>query len=88
MFSIRLSAEKREPKPYYYNRMNPQELFVWEIIGEEKHEWRRDRKGRLHKVRLTPKERAARQKLFYDTRVGHGVCGDDWMRKALPKRAP
>jgi len=28
--------------------------------------------------------------MFYDTRVGHGICGDDWMRKALPgqRRAP
>jgi hypothetical protein len=32
MFHIRLSGEKAEPKPYYYDRMNPQELFVWEII--------------------------------------------------------
>jgi hypothetical protein len=32
MFHIRLSGEKPEPKPYYYTRMNPQELAVWEII--------------------------------------------------------
>jgi hypothetical protein len=32
MFHIRLSSEKAEPKPYYYDRMNPQELAVWEII--------------------------------------------------------
>jgi hypothetical protein len=35
MFHIRLSSEKAEPKPYYYDRMNPQELFVWEIIVSE-----------------------------------------------------
>jgi hypothetical protein len=32
MFHIRLSGEKPEPKPYYYDRMNPQELFIWEVI--------------------------------------------------------
>jgi hypothetical protein len=32
MFHIRLSGEKPEPKPYYYTRMNPEELAVWEII--------------------------------------------------------
>jgi hypothetical protein len=105
MFHIRLSSEKPEPKPYYYNRMNPQELEVWEIIvstgcspticvlaysskGEQKYEWIRDRKGKLRKQRLTPKERAIKQRMFYDTRVGRGVCGDDWMRKDIPKRAP
>jgi hypothetical protein len=30
--SERLSGEKPEPRPYYYNRMNPQELEVWSII--------------------------------------------------------
>jgi hypothetical protein len=32
MFHIRLSGEKPEPKPYYYNRMNPQELEIWHVI--------------------------------------------------------
>jgi len=105
MFHIRLSGEKEEPKPYYYNRMNADELFFWEIIvssqssaypdigtnsrqGEQKYEWIRDRKGRLRKHRLTPKERAVRQRMWYDHRVGHGIVGDDWMRMDLPKRAP
>jgi uncharacterized protein (DUF2236 family) len=110
MFHIQLSGEKPEPKPYYYTRMNPEELFVWEIIvsirhqlhvfhllelktnyaqGEQKYEWVRTRKGKLRKVRLSPKERAARQRMFYDHRVGHGVCGDDWMRKQIPcRKAP
>ncbi|OAL04974.1 hypothetical protein IQ06DRAFT_344343 [Phaeosphaeriaceae sp. SRC1lsM3a] len=86
MFHIRLSGEKPEPKPYYYNRMNPEELSVWQIIGEEKYEYVRTRKGKLRKRRLTPKDRAARQRMFYDTRVGHGVCGDDWMRKTIPSQ--
>ncbi|KAH8728200.1 hypothetical protein GQ44DRAFT_769718 [Phaeosphaeriaceae sp. PMI808] len=86
MFHIRLSGEKPEPKPYYYNRMNPEELSVWLIIGEQKYEWIRDRRGKLRKHRLSPKDRAARQRMFYDTRVGHGVCGDEWMRKSLPRR--
>jgi hypothetical protein len=30
--STRLSGEKPEPKPYYYNRMNPEEMQVWHII--------------------------------------------------------
>jgi hypothetical protein len=30
--SERLSFEKPEPKPYYYNRMNPEEMQIWEII--------------------------------------------------------
>ncbi|KAF1914622.1 hypothetical protein BDU57DRAFT_558210 [Ampelomyces quisqualis] len=89
MFHIRLSGEKPEPKPYYYDRMNPQELFIWQVIGEQKYEWVRDSKGKLHKRRLTAKDRAIQQRMFYDTRVGHGVCGDDWMRKKLPcRRAP
>ncbi|KAH7071671.1 hypothetical protein FB567DRAFT_208439 [Paraphoma chrysanthemicola] len=86
--SERLSGEKPQPKPYYYHRMNPEELAIWEIIGEQEHEWSRDRKGKLRKRRLSYKDRAARQRMFYDSRVGHGVCGDDWMRKELPKRAP
>ncbi|KAL5117945.1 hypothetical protein ACEQ8H_004090 [Pleosporales sp. CAS-2024a] len=88
--SERLSFEKPEPKPYYYNRMNPQEMQIWEIIGQQDTEWRRNRRGKLRQHRLSYKERAARQRQFYDTRVGHGVCGDDWMRKALPgqRRAP
>lgn len=110
MFRISLSREKPLPKPYYYNRMNPEEMQVWEIIvshtripgwslllatltnypqGETKYEWVRDRKGKLHKRRLTPKDRARLQRMFYDTRVGHGVCGDEWMRKQLPcRKAP
>lgn len=32
MFHIRLSGEKPLPKPYYYDRMNPEELAVWKII--------------------------------------------------------
>jgi hypothetical protein len=30
--SERLSGDKPEPKPYYFSRMNPQELQIWEII--------------------------------------------------------
>jgi hypothetical protein len=30
--SERLSGEKPHPKPYYYHRMNPEELAIWEII--------------------------------------------------------
>lgn len=97
MFHIRLSerlsgsySSKPEPKPYYFNRMNPQEAQIWQIIGETKSEWRPTRKGKLREHRLSRKERAQRQRMFYDTRVGHGVCGDDWMRKQLPgqRRAP
>jgi hypothetical protein len=58
------------------------------LQGETKYEWVRNSKGKLQKRRLSYKERAHMQRQFYDTRVGHGVCGDDWMRKDLPKRAP
>jgi hypothetical protein len=65
-------------------------MFTNFCQGEEKYEWVRDRKGKLHKRHLSPKDRAQRQMMFYNTRVGHGVCGDDWLRKQLPgcKRAP
>jgi hypothetical protein len=32
MFHIRLSSDKPVPKPYYYDRMNMEELEVWTII--------------------------------------------------------
>ncbi|KAF2034087.1 hypothetical protein EK21DRAFT_57512 [Setomelanomma holmii] len=86
--SERLSGDKPVPKPNYWTRMNPEELQIWEIIGETEYEWTRDRKGNLRKRRLSYQDRAAKQRLFYESRVGHGVCGDDWMRKDLPKRAP
>lgn len=74
------------PKPHYFCKMNPEEQVLWAIIGEQTHEWIRDRKGRSHKRRLTPAQRQAKQRMFYDTRVGHAIVGDEWMRMKLPTR--
>lgn len=54
--------------------------------GEEKYEYIRDTKGRVHRHRLTYVERAQRQRAFYDSRVGHAIVGDEWMRMKLPTR--
>jgi len=66
--------------------MNPEEQSLWSIIGEEKYEYTRDHKGRLHKHHLSYVERAQRQRQFYDSRVGHAIVGDEWMRMKLPAR--
>jgi hypothetical protein len=84
--SSRLSGEKPLPRPIYYCQMNPQEQQIWAIIGEEKYEYVRDSKGRLRKHRLNYVERAQRQRQFYDSRVGHAIVGDEWMRMKLPTR--
>lgn len=56
------------------------------VQGEQKYEYMRDSKGRLHKHRLSYAERAQRQRQFYDSRVGHAIVGDEWMRMKLPTR--
>ncbi|KAF1844343.1 uncharacterized protein K460DRAFT_369212 [Cucurbitaria berberidis CBS 394.84] len=84
--SSRLSGDKPLPKPTYYCKMNPQEQAIHNIIGEEKFEYTRDRKGNIHKRRLSPAQRAQNQRMFYETRVGHAIVGDEWMRMKLPCR--
>ncbi|CAO2652579.1 Nn.00g008620.m01.CDS01 [Neocucurbitaria sp. VM-36] len=84
--SSRLSGDKPLPRPTYYFKMNPQEQVIHNIIGEEKFEYIRDRKGRVHKRFLTHAQRAQKQRMFYETRVGHAIVGDEWMRMKLPAR--
>ncbi|KAG9191926.1 hypothetical protein G6011_10660 [Alternaria panax] len=82
----RLSGEKPLPKPAYHCNMNPQEQSLWAIIGEEKYEYARDKKGRVHKRRLNYVQRAQKQRQFFESRVGHAIVGDEWMRMKLPSR--
>lgn len=84
--SSRLSGEKPLPKPSYYCRMNPEEQALHTIIGEETHEYYRDPKGKLWRKRLSLQERLQKQRMFYDSRVGHAIVGDEWMRMKLPTR--
>ncbi|CAA9960965.1 hypothetical protein P3342_006530 [Pyrenophora teres f. teres] len=84
--SSRLSGEKPLPRPSYYCNMNPEEQSLWSIIGEEKYDYVRDKKGRLHRHRLTYAERAQKQRLFFEARVGHAIVGDEWMHMKLPAR--
>ncbi|KAF1939922.1 hypothetical protein EJ02DRAFT_351250 [Clathrospora elynae] len=84
--SSRLSGERPLPRPVYYREMNPEEQALWQIIGEEKYEYTRNGKGKLHKQRLSYVQRAQKQRIFYDARVGHAIVGDEWMRMKLPSR--
>ncbi|KAF1829495.1 hypothetical protein BDW02DRAFT_573909 [Decorospora gaudefroyi] len=54
--------------------------------GEEKYEYRCDAKGKVHKRRLSYVQRAQKQREFFDSRVGHAIVGDEWMRMQLPTR--
>ncbi|KAH9870136.1 hypothetical protein J1614_007058 [Plenodomus biglobosus] len=84
--SSRLSGEKPLPKPLYYTKMNPEEQMLHNIIGEEKYEYTRDNKGRIHKHFLSYTKRQQKQRMFYESRVGHAIVGDEWMRMKLPCR--
>lgn len=85
--SSRLSGDKPLPKPLYYCKMNPQEQALHNIIGEQKYEYVRNSKGKFRKHYLSMEERAKKQRMFYETRVGHAIVGDEWMRMKLPARA-
>ncbi|KAL6705617.1 hypothetical protein ACN47E_006564 [Coniothyrium glycines] len=83
----RLSGDRKPlPKPFYFRDMNPEEQEIWAIIGEEQYEYVRDRKGNLHKHSLSRQQRQQKQRMFYDSRVGHAIVGDEWMRMQLPTR--
>lgn len=84
--SSRLSGEKPLPRPLYYTQMNPQEQILHNIIGEEKYEYVLDKKGRVYKRVLSYAERQHRQRMFFESRVGHAIVGDEWMRMKLPSR--
>jgi len=54
--------------------------------GEQKYEYIVDKKGRVHKRFLSYAERQHKQRMFFDSRVGHAIVGDEWMRMKLPSR--
>ncbi|KAH6644495.1 hypothetical protein C7974DRAFT_383664 [Boeremia exigua] len=83
MFSFRWLRPPPQ-KPFYYSQMNPEERILWEIIGEEETISYFEKSGKIKTRKLTRQERAYNQKVLFDTRVGHSIVGDDWMRKALP----
>ncbi|KAF2124853.1 hypothetical protein P153DRAFT_390322 [Dothidotthia symphoricarpi CBS 119687] len=83
MLQIRWMTSPPVAKPAYYKAMNPQEQFIWAIIGEQKFSYTRDFKGKLRKRRLSLRERQAAQRLFFETRAGKSIVGDDWMRMEI-----
>lgn len=62
---------------------HPPEHLTNTTQGEEKITPYLDKRGKWRTRRLSRTERMQRQKLFFDTRVGQAVVGDDWMRMKL-----
>ncbi|KAJ4987109.1 hypothetical protein SVAN01_07397 [Stagonosporopsis vannaccii] len=84
MFHFRW-LKRSTSKPFYYTLMNPEERVLWEIIGQEKTKSYFTSSGKIKTRKLSKEERARNQKVFFDTRCGKEIVGDDWMRMELPR---